>query len=329
MITLPNADGVIWDKEYHVLEITKEMITNGTCEINLNSEGPCAKSLGLYDLLDHICALFSFEKKCIKIVTCNQLESHPEYKIKINPPLYIAETQDFYRINAGKFNEKCFPDIKPVAMFIGRSNFLRLQLASEISQRYQNHVEITFHYDRTLEFHIPNCGLEDLINRNFDWTTIADSLNFLSQCPKKFLEEKVVYPILTPNHLDICRYYHSFFCEIVCETYSKGNSFYPTEKIWRPLLMKTPFIVQGSMYYLDNLKKLGFKTFDRWWDEGHQHDPYDFQPNAILKIIKQIMMLSSNELKQMYDEMKPTLQYNHDRFMELHNNEFVDIFDYK
>lgn len=329
MISLPNIDSTIWNKEYRVMEIVKEMIDTGACKIHLNMEGPCAESLDLYNLLDSICERFSFNKHQIEIITCNQLESHPEYIITILPPLYIKDTQEFYQSNKDKFLIKNFADIKPIGIFIGRSNFLRLQLASEIHRSYQSRAEMTFHYDRTLDFHKAHCGIEDSINRNNDWDSINCSLDFLSQCPKKFPEEKTLYPILTPNHLDICQYYHRFFCEIVCETYFSGRSFYPTEKIWRPLLMKTPFIVQGPVYYLDNLKKLGFKTFDRWWDEGHQHDPYDYQPIAILQTIEYIMSLSTDALQQIYNEMLPTLQHNHDRFMELSDKEFPTVFGYK
>jgi len=285
--------------------------------------------LGLYNLLDFVCDQFCIEKKQIEIITCNQLEDHSDYRIKIQPPLYIKETQEFYKSNLSHFNEKHFSQIAPIGIFIGRSNFLRLQLASEIQRRYHNGVDMTFHYDRNIEFHAPHCGIENLINRNIDMQTVAICLDFLSQCPKKIPSEKVSYPILTPQHLDICRYYHGFFCEIVCETYSMGKSFYPTEKIWRPLMMKTPFIVQGPMYYLYNLKKLGFQTFDRWWDEGHQHDPYDYQPEAILRLIDWIMSLSLNDLQKMYNEMKPILQHNHDRFMELQGKDFSKIFGYK
>jgi len=329
MITLPNIDGVIWNKEYRALEIVKELVSTGSCKISLNCEGPCAESLGLYNLLDFVCDQFCVEKKQIEIITCNQLEDHSDYRIKIQPPLYIKETQEFYKNNLSHFNEKHFSQIAPIGIFIGRSNFLRLQLASEIQRRYQRGVDMTFHYDRNIEFHAPHCGIENLINRNIDMQTVAICLDFLSQCPKKISSEKVSYPILTPQHLDICRYYHGFFCEIVCETYSMGKSFYPTEKIWRPLMMKTPFIVQGPMYYLYNLKKLGFQTFDRWWDEGHQHDPYDYQPEAILRLIDWIMSLSLNDLQKMYNEMKPILQHNHDRFMELQGKDFPKIFGYK
>jgi hypothetical protein len=327
-IVLPNTDGKIWEIEHKVVDIISILSKHGNCIVDLNNEGPCADSLQLYNLLDYICDRFSINKSCIEIVTCNQIESHSEYKITIRPPLYVNETQEFYRYNHNSFFNKSFENIKPIGMFIGRSNFLRLQLASDIYYRYQNQVEMTFHYDRALDFHRPHCGIEDLINQGCGKNQILDSLVFLHQCPKKFPEEKISYPILTPSHLDICKYYHGFFCEIVCETYFSGNSFYPTEKIWRPLLMKTPFIVQGPKYFLDNLKKLGFKTFDQWWDEGHQHDSYDYQPNAIMRVVENILSLSNEELQQMYTEMLPVLQHNHDRFMDLQNAEFPKVFGY-
>lgn len=328
MIKLPNIDGKIWDIEQKIIDIVSEISTHGSCKISLNQEGPCAQSLGLYDLLDHVCESFSVKKDRFEIITCNQLEFHPEYRITIQPPLYINETQEFYRANHDRLIDKSFDDIKPVGIFIGRSNFLRLELASAIDRDYQDRAALTFHYDSNLEFHRPHCGIEDLIKHGYTKDQVSNALDFLFRCPKKFLEEKISYPILTPGHLDICQYYRGFFCEIVCETYFTGNSFYPTEKIWRPLLMKTPFIVQGPMYYLDNLKRLGFKTFDQWWDEGHQHDPYDYQPVAILEIVKQLMSLSPNELHQRYIDMLPTLQHNHDRFVELRQEDFSTVFGY-
>lgn len=328
-IELANIDGKIWDIEYKIVDIVSTVSSYGNCVVDLNFEGPCAESLGLYDLLDHVCDRFAFEKTQFEIVTCNQVESHPEYKITILPPLYVKETQDFYRSNRDKFVDKSFIDIKPIGIFIGRSNFLRLQLASEIDRKYHDRAELTFHYDSTLDFHRPHCGIEDQIYRGAVKDQVLNSLDFLYRCPKKFPEEKVSYPILTPSHLDICQYYHGFFCEVVCETYFRGKSFYPTEKIWRPLLMKTPFIVQGPMYFLDNLKKLGFKTFNHWWDEGYQHDPYDYQPTAVMEIVEKIMSMTSQELQQMHEEMLPTLQHNHDRFMELSNSEFLKAFGYQ
>jgi hypothetical protein len=326
MINLPNIDGTIWDKEYRVMDIIGEILTTGECFIRLDGEGPCAETLGLYDILDYICEKFEVDKKAITIQTRNQLETHQHYNIKIDAPLLQRQGQDFYQKNQQHFQTKHWDSIKTFGLFIGRGNFLRLWLASETARLYRDKTLLTYHYNRDDDFSRAHCGIEGLVNRGFDFDIINQTVDFLAGCPRTMPREQVSYPILTPSNLNICRYYNLFFCEIVCETYFNGNTFYPTEKIWRPLMMKTPFIVQGPLYYLDNLKKIGFKTFDRWWNEGYQHDPYDYQPDAILEIMKRLSTMSTAELASLHEDMTTVLQHNHDRFMELRDEHFVNIF---
>ena len=42
-------------------------------------------------------------------------------------------------------------------------------------------------------------------------------------------------------------------------------------KINKCFLTGHPFIVVASPKYLDYLKKLGFKTFNKWWDESYDN----------------------------------------------------------
>jgi hypothetical protein len=56
---------------------------------------------------------------------------------------------------------------------------------------------------------------------------------------------------------------------VVAETnYDNHYSFY-TEKIVKPILAERLFIVFSGQYYLRNLRKLGFKTFDGIIDETY------------------------------------------------------------
>ena len=110
--------------------------------------------------------------------------------------------------------------------------------------------------------------------------------------------------------------------EIVCETCYNGNTFFPTEKTWRPILLETPFIVQGPQWYLHRLRDLGFQTFDRWWDEGYTEDPANWQNTEIKKVIDSIGKLTIEQLQEMYTEMKPVLAHNKKRFMELTSKDF-------
>jgi len=74
--------------------------------------------------------------------------------------------------------------------------------------------------------------------------------------------------------------------------------------------MRTPFIVHGPENFLPRLRKLGFKTFHQWWNEGYSEDPDGWQLTEIPKIIDRISEMSLSELETMYAEMKQTVDHN-------------------
>lgn len=71
------------------------------------------------------------------------------------------------------------------------------------------------------------------------------------------------------TNLQLLNFYPLFAVEIVCETMTLGSTFFPTEKTVRPIIGVKPFIVYGPANYLKNLRKMGFRTFNKVWDEGY------------------------------------------------------------
>jgi hypothetical protein len=67
----------------------------------------------------------------------------------------------------------------------------------------------------------------------------------------------------------LLQHYHNFAVEIVCETYTLGNTFFPTEKTIRPLMAAKPILVYGPRYFLARLRELGFRTYNEIWDESY------------------------------------------------------------
>lgn len=330
-VNIPNNDGSMWNIETKTAEIIAEMVAKqDNVVVKLNNEGPCAESLGVYKLLDMLCEKFNYPKNQVTIHTRNQLETHPEYNIKRLPPLYVYEAQDFILANQHNFSAKEFnEDFKHFGLFIGRSNFLRLWISSQIHQHYLDKTLFTFHYDRNLDFHQDQLGLDKLLTYNFSSNQLNDAVALVNDSPIKTDDQVNEYPVLVPAHFNIAKVYHRFFIEIICETYFTGKSFYPTEKIWRPIILKTPFIVQGPANYYNNLRKLGFKTFHDFWDEGWGEDPFDCQLAEIIKIVDRISRLSVAELKYMHDDMQPILEHNYNVFMNLDPSDFNRVFDYE
>lgn len=327
MINIPNTDSKIWNFQYKAVDILHEYQSTGKIIIDLNAEGPDIQSLGLNDLLDYIVNSFDIDPAVIEIITCNQIEHQQTYKIKRKPPLYVEECNNFEKLNI--FENKTFDsDFKTFGIFVGRLNGHRLELLNFIHRNFKNQSLYTCHYDRKLEFHIPFNGITELLKNNKDWSLLSECIETLSECPFT-IEQVDSYPILSPAHMNISKVYHNFFVEIVAETYFTGETFYPTEKIWRPILLRTPFIVQGSQNYLHHLKKLGFQTFDKWWDEGYSEDPSDHQISEIQKLINTISDWSTVKMQKVYNDMKPVIDNNFECIQNLSDSDFKRVFEYE
>ena len=178
----------------------------------------------------------------------------------------------------------------------------------------------TFHYNHNVDFHKNNLGLEKLID-TYGVDALPNAVHLIENSPL-VKDEKISYPILIEHHNNIHSEYFNFLVEIVCETYYTGQTFFPTEKTWRPMILETPFIVQGPQWFLHRLRDLGFQTFSRWWGEGYSEDPADYQPVEIVKVIDFLAKKDIAELNDMYKEMKPVLTHNRKRFMELTSKDF-------
>jgi len=106
------------------------------------------------------------------------------------------------------------------------------------------------------------------------------------------------------------------FCSIILETFYQ-NSQEPerffTEKTFRAFSNCHPFILCCNAFSLERLKKWGFKTFDRWWNESYDREKDDMKRNdMIIDVIKEINSKNLEELKFMYREMVPILKHNYE-----------------
>ena len=122
----------------------------------------------------------------------------------------------------------------------------------------------------------------------------------------------------------------SSFLHIVTETMFWDERTHLTEKIFKPIVAKQPFVLVGCANNLEYLKSYGFKTFDRWWDESYDNiiDPIE-RIKAIAEIIKDICNKSLSELENILAEMNDVLTYNYnwfysDNFINLIYNELTD-----
>jgi hypothetical protein len=264
MINLLNKDREIFDLANRVADIIKEYQSTGAATIYVNNEGLCLRAAKFYPLLDHVCETFSIDKQLVTIVTNNVEEAHSDYKIIIQGDHWIANCKSIfdYQLQLKKVTHQ-------IGAFFGKPNWHRLVLAAWLHKHYADSTLMTMHYDPESERHRIDAGFSDI--NVIAGPELTDVIAFIQYCPITLDEGFLNYTIGPPTHYHIIHQYYKIFVDLVSETYVSGLTFFPTEKTLRPIIASTPFVIMGPQGYLNNLKRIGFKTFDRWWDESYDN----------------------------------------------------------
>ena len=128
-----------------------------------------------------------------------------------------------------------------------------------------------------------------------------------------------------PNHsfvLSAVEHSQQSFCYLVTETCYWDKKDHLTEKIFKPIVSRMPFVLAGPAHNLRYLREYGFQTFGRWIDESYDdiEDPL-LRIQAIGETMSKICDLSLAELTDMLQAMTPVLEHNYNLF---YSNDFLD-----
>jgi hypothetical protein len=98
-----------------------------------------------------------------------------------------------------------------------------------------------------------------------------------------------------------------------------------TEKTMKPIIFKHPFITIGPKHTLKYIKKMGFKTFNDYWNEDYDEDDYQDRMNKIIQICKDINNWDNNKLQEFHRGVSDRLEYNFKLFQNLRINELDEF----
>lgn len=125
-----------------------------------------------------------------------------------------------------------------------------------------------------------------------------------------------------PNEL---RVNQSSLWHIVTETVFYYNKMHLTEKIFKPIVSKRPFILVGAPGNLEYLRSYGFQTFNKWIDESYDTELDNTRRlSMILEQIKYISSQTPSHLKKMHQEMQEVLTHNRTHFYSQFKKIIVD-----
>jgi hypothetical protein len=169
-----------------------------------------------------------------------------------------------------------------------------------------------------------------------DWLSLYDQARMFAWYDQRIVtsvdNKSVRDQFATPassaeTNTSLLQHYHNFAVEIVCETYTLGNTFFPTEKTIRPIMAAKPMLVYAPRYYLARLRSIGFQTYHSIWDES-----YDLYEGAdrwrlMQQSMRTLLECGRAEQKRILSFAHEIAQYNRQHLADICNNQ-TNILDH-
>lgn len=106
---------------------------------------------------------------------------------------------------------------------------------------------------------------------------------------------------------------------IITETlfFNGFNELFLTEKTFKPIALKMPFIIVGTSGILRKLREMGYITFNKLWDESYDDEPDpELRMQKIISLVKDISTrYSTKELADLITANNDILEHNHSMLM--------------
>lgn len=269
-------------------------------------------------------------KKIIKITTFNLAQDKSVW-----PNLEIQHTTEFFTA-ADRFEVPYNKNIdKHFGVFVGTSRWHRLYISSMINASHKDRTLMSYWQHHINQDLTANLHMDDVLLKDANETLRENMSQFVKLLPMHLDAKDVELNKNTGADItrgdwetpyEILPYYNRIFLDVVCETWHEGQCFLPNEKTGRPIIARTPFIVYAGKDFLKNLKRIGFKTFDKWWSEEYDNHTGVKRIQKMLKLLDQIGRLSITKLNAVQQEMLPTLEHNYNLLKNLDPKTMQDLF---
>lgn len=319
---------VTGDHWFNRLEFIEKLQNTDPGEIvilNVNTEGPCLASIGVRSIVD---AWLEKHKKSPQTVLINNwangAEQVPYKKLHENNFSHFFKYSKLYwpeDIISGHVDSKLF------GLFLGRRTIARNSILYHVANNWDTHFLLS-----TMKSRNPDpwpLVKEGAVNLEImdQWICPADRprvIEWISSCNISSIDNKRVqdqYTIPEQSAAEcnqsLLTYYNQFKIELVCESYTIGDTFFPTEKTVRPISAGKPMLIYGPKNFLSRLRALGFKTYGDFWSEEYDYLEGPERWQAIQTIIDGLIDLTDSQRTELIDSTCSTALYNRQHLKEL------------
>jgi hypothetical protein len=109
---------------------------------------------------------------------------------------------------------------------------------------------------------------------------------------------------------------------VVTETLYSGRRSHLTEKTFKPIVLQQPFILVSCQGSLEYLRRYGFQTFGKFWNEDYDYYDDDTRIMRIGKLLNDLDDLSAKEKINLQKHLAPIVEHNFNWF---YSREFENI----
>jgi hypothetical protein len=102
---------------------------------------------------------------------------------------------------------------------------------------------------------------------------------------------------------------------VITETVYNGRKNHLTEKTFKPICLRMPFVMVSTANSLKYLRSYGFKTFDSLWDESYDSETDDSKRLVMIAdLLKHLDQLNPAERLKLFQDAIPIVEYNYNHF---------------
>jgi hypothetical protein len=109
---------------------------------------------------------------------------------------------------------------------------------------------------------------------------------------------------------------------VITETVYTGRRNHLTEKTFKPICLRMPFVMVSTQGSLEYLRRYGFQTFDHLWSEDYDTMNDHDRLIAVADLLKHLDDCSAHELSQYHRHARSTVEHN---FRHFYGGDFESI----
>jgi hypothetical protein len=314
-----------WLNRPEFIEKLENTDPSETIILDMHSEAPSLERLGIREIVDAWLVKNNRLPETIFIKQwTNVAEQTPYKKLDcINVSHFFKYSQNYWSNNIILGNR----DSRLFGLFLGRRTIARNSILYFVANHWSNYFLLSVMQNKNFMHWPPNN--KDTVNLEIldEWIATDNQdrvFDWIATCNIPSIDDRSVqdqYTVVEQSAAEcnqsLLAHYHRFHIELVCESYTIGDTFFPTEKTVRPMSAGKPMLVYGPKNFLARLRSLGFQTYFDCWSEEYDQLEGPARWQAIQRVIKDLIDLSDSQLNTVLEQAQLISTFNRQHLQKL------------